>query len=226
MTQAISFCFDDGFRASADTIQRLFSERALSACFCVLAQPELAQDPFIRAAPIADWEYWRSALAAGHEVAPHGYAHEHLGRLDFAAACDSVQRTLDTFQQQLPGFEPKRSFFHLAYLCAPLPIVQWIGERTLGARMALGRDGRNDLAAWSPGRPIDCTTFAPPDADQAAHRRIQRFIADENGWLVLVFHGLDGEGWGTISSDALARMLDDIQDAGIRVLPPNRMTPG
>jgi peptidoglycan/xylan/chitin deacetylase (PgdA/CDA1 family) len=223
MTKAISFCFDDGFRASADTIQRLFGERGWSACFCVLAQPTLAQDPFIRAVPIADWDYWRAARDAGHEVAPHGYAHEHLGTLDFVAACDSLQRTFDTFRQQLPGFEPQHSFFHLAYLAAPTPIVQWIGERTLGARMALGRDGRNDLTAWSPGKPIDCTTFAPPDAEAVAHQRIQRFIQDEDGWLVLVFHGLDGEGWGTVSSDALARMLDEIGRAGVAVVPPNRM---
>jgi peptidoglycan/xylan/chitin deacetylase (PgdA/CDA1 family) len=223
VTKTISFCFDDGFRASADTIQRLFGQRGLSACFCVLAEPALAQDPFIRAAPIADWAYWRAALAAGHEVAPHGYAHEHLGSLDVVAACDSVQRTLDAFQRELPNFDPRGSFFHLAYLAAPVPMVQWIGERTLGARMALGRDGRNDPAAWSPGRPIDCTTFAPPDADAVAHQRIRRFLQDEDGWLVLVFHGLDGEGWGTVSSDALARMLDDIESAGVAVTPPNRM---
>lgn len=226
MTKTISFCFDDGFRSSADTIQRLFSQRGLSACFCVLAEPALAQDPFIRAAPIADWAYWQEALAAGHEVAPHGYAHEHLGTLDLAVACDSLQRTHDTFQRQLPGFDPRRSFFHLAYLAAPVPVVQWLGARTLGARMALGRDGRNDLSTWSPGQPIDCTTFPPPDADRLVQQRIQRFIQDENGWLVLVLHGLDGEGWGTVSSDALARMLDDIAAAGVVVSPPNRVASG
>lgn len=223
MTQAISFCFDDGFRATADKVRRLFAQRNQSACFCVLAEPVLAEDPFIRAAPIADWAYWREAIAAGHEVAPHGYAHEHLGKLSFAAACDSVQRTLDSFQQELPGFDSRRSLYHLAYLAAPAQVVQWIGERTLGARMALGRAGRNDLAAWSQGMPIDCITFAPPDADDVARRRVERFIQEEDGWLVLVFHGLDGEGWGTLSSDALARMLDAIERAGIVVAPPNRL---
>lgn len=223
MTKTISFCFDDGFQASADKIQRSFTQRGLSACFCVLTAPELADDPFIRAAPIADWAYWREAVAAGHEVAPHGHAHEHLGKVSFAAACDSVQRTLDTFQQALPGFDPRRSLYHLAYLAAPIEVVQWIGARTLGARMWLGQHGRNDLAAWSPGKPVDCTTFAPPNADEVARQRIQRFIQEEDGWLVLVFHGLDGEGWGTVSSDALARMLDEIQSAGVAVLPPNRV---
>lgn len=223
VTKAISFCFDDGFRASADKIQRLFAQRSRSACFCALAAPELADDPFIRAAPIADWAYWREAIAAGHEVAPHGYSHEYLGKLSFAAACDSVQRTLDTFQQELPGFDARHSLYHLAYLSAPAEVVQWIGARTLGARMALGAAGCNDLAAWTPGKPIDCTTFAPPDAAASARQRIERFIQEEDGWLVLVFHGLDGEGWGTVSSDALARMLDDVERAGVMVSPPNRV---
>jgi peptidoglycan/xylan/chitin deacetylase (PgdA/CDA1 family) len=220
--KTISFCFDDGFRASADKIQRIFAQRNQSACFCVLTAPELAEDPFIRAAPIADWAYWREAIAAGHEVAPHGYAHEYFGKLSFEAACDSVQRTLDSFQQELPGFDAKRSLYHLAYLAAPVPVVQWIGERTLGTRMALGGAGRNDLATWSQGMPIDCITFAPPDADELARQRVERFIQAEDGWLVLVFHGLDGEGWGTLSSDALTRMLDDIERAGVVVAPPNR----
>jgi peptidoglycan/xylan/chitin deacetylase (PgdA/CDA1 family) len=226
VNKSISFCFDDGFRASADKIQRLFAQRDLSACFCVLTAPELAEDPFIRAAPIADWDYWRAAIAAGHEVAPHGYAHEYFGKLSVDGACDSVQRTLDSFEQELPGFDRRRSLYHLAYLSAPTPVVQWIGEQTLGTRMALGRDGRNDLATWSPGQPVDCITFAPPDAEHAALQRIQRFIQEENGWLVLVLHGLDGEGWGTVSNDALARMLDDIERAGIAVVPPNRFLLG
>lgn len=223
VNKAISFCFDDGFRASADKIQRLFGQRSRSACFCALAAPELADDPFIRAVPIADWAYWRDAIAAGHEVAPHGYSHEYLGKLSFAAACDSVQRTLDVFEQELPGFDARDNLYHLAYLSAPAEVVQWIGARTLGARMALGAAGRNDLTAWRPGSSIDCTTFAPPDADAVALQRIERFIQHEDGWLVLVFHGLDGEGWGTVSSDALARMLDDIERAGIDIAPPNRV---
>ena len=222
VNKTISICFDDGFRASADKVQRIFAQRGQSACFCVLTAPELAEDPFIRAAPIADWAYWREAIAAGHEVAPHGYAHEYFGKLSFAAACDSVQRSLDSFQQELPDFDSRRSVYHLAYLAAPVPVVQWIGERTLGARMALGRSGRNDLATWSPGQPIDCITFAPPDADEVARQRIERFIKEEDGWLVLVFHGLDGEGWGTLTSYAWLRMLDDIAQAGIALDPPNR----
>lgn len=221
--KSVSFCFDDGFRASADSITRIFSSRGVSACFCVLAAPELAEDPFIRGARIADWAYWRETVAAGHEVAPHGYAHEHLGKISIEDAQASVQRTLDAFTHELPGFDPRQSLYHLAYLAAPTLIVQWICERTLGARMALGNAGRNDPATWSLGKPIDCLTFGPPDAESRAHERIARFIRDEDGWLVLVLHGLDGEGWGTVTSAALEQMLDELLRAGVAVTTPNRL---
>lgn len=219
----VSFCFDDGFRASADSVTRIFSARNVPACFCVLAAPELAADPFIRGASIADWSYWRETLAAGHEVAPHGYAHEHLGKIDPAEAQLSVRRTLDAFARELPQFDARRSLYHLAYLAAPAPIVEWIGARTLGARMALGNRGRNDPGAWLPGKPVDCMTFGPPDALSLARERIARFVRDEDGWLVLVLHGLDGEGWGTVASIGLEQMLDDVLDAGVAVTTPNRL---
>jgi peptidoglycan/xylan/chitin deacetylase (PgdA/CDA1 family) len=221
--KTVSFCFDDGFRASADSISRIFSNRGVAACFCVLAAPELAEDPFIRGARIADWAYWRRAMAAGHEVAPHGYAHEHLGKINVENAQASVQRTLDAFARELPGFDARQSLYHLAYLAAPAPIVEWIGARTLGARMALGNAGRNDPAAWSRGKPIDCLTFGPPDAQSRLRERIARFVRDEDGWLVLVLHGLDGEGWGTLASTALEQMLDELLSANVAVTTPNRL---
>lgn len=217
----VSFCFDDGFRASADKIREIFGRRNLAASFCVLAAPELAEDPFIRPAPIADWSYWREAMAAGHEVAPHGYAHEHFGQLTFAAARERVQRTLDAFHTELPGFDAQESLFHLAYLAAPDEIVRWIGERTLGARRALGGGGLNDLSRWTRGASVDCITFRPPDADALLRERVTRFLDTEDGWLVLVLHGLDGEGWGTVSSETIGRLLDELLAAGVHIAPPN-----
>jgi hypothetical protein len=37
-----------------------------------------------------------------------------------------------------------------------------------------------------------------------------------------VFHGLDGEGWGTVTSTALEQMLDEVLMAGVAVTTPNR----
>lgn len=221
MKRVLSFCFDDGFRTSADTVRRLFDERGLSACFCVLAAPQLTQDPFIRASPVADWSYWREAAAAGHEVAPHGYAHERLDLLTTDEACATVQRTWDIFERQLPSFDRDRSLFHIPYLSAPEPTARWIAGRCLGVRMKCGRDGVNDVTEASRERSVDCVTFRPPDADRLACERLERFLETEEGWLVMVLHGLDGEGWGTVAAATLAGLVDRARESGVLIAPPN-----
>lgn len=218
MSRTVSICFDDGFRATADKARVVFEARGLRATFCVLARPDLAEDPFIRAAPIADWAYWREAAWAGHEVAPHGWAHERLSDLDTATACAGLDRTLDAFAAELPGFDAGGQLFHLAYLAAPAPVVQHLATRTLGVRRALGRAGLNPSARHDLGGDVDCITFGDP-AGELMRLRLDRFLAAEDGWLVLVLHGLDGEGWGPIPCEVLERQLDRLLDAGVRIAP-------
>lgn len=218
MSRTVSVCFDDGFRATADKVRAVFEARGLRASFCVLARPDLAEDPFIQAAPIADWAYWREAAAAGHEVAPHGWAHERLSDLDAEAACASLDRTLDAFAAELPDFEVRDQLFHLAYLAAPAPVVRHAAARTLGVRRALGRAGLNPPGRHEPGGDVDCTTFGDP-AGELMTARLDRFLAAEEGWLVLVLHGLDGEGWGPVPREVLERQLDRLLDAGVRIVP-------
>jgi peptidoglycan/xylan/chitin deacetylase (PgdA/CDA1 family) len=216
VSRTVSFCFDDGFRATADKVRAVFEARDLRTTFCVLARPDLTEDPFIRAAPIADWAYWREAVATGHEVAPHGWAHERLGDLDTEAACAGLDRTLDAFAAELPGFDPRDQLFHLAYLAAPAPVVQHLAARTLGVRRALGRAGLNPTGRHELGGDVDCITFGDP-AGELMRMRLDRFLAAEDGWLVLVLHGLDGEGWGPVAGEVLERQLDRLLDAGVRI---------
>ena len=222
----MSFCFDDGLRKSADKVARIFAARDLTATFCVLAEPERSNDPFIRPADVADWGFWRQIRDAGHEVAPHGFAHEHLGRMPFGDACDSVARALDVLVRELPGFDPHASVFHLAYMSAPSAVVSWIGQRALAVRMVTGGLGLNAWGSLARGGPVDCMAWGPAPSDELARARIERFLESEEGWLVLVFHGLDGEGWGTISAQSLERMLDRLLAAGVAVETPNRLLEG
>lgn len=218
----VSFCFDDGFRATAGKVWSAFARRDLAASFCILAAPELTRDPFIGAAQIADWGFWREARAAGQEVAPHGWAHERLADLPFEEARDGIERTLGAFTRELPGFEAADSLFHLAYLAAPEPIVDFIGGRTLGVRRALGRAGLNPPGSVNRCGGVDCITFGD-GADAMAMARVEWFLGHEKGWLVLVFHGLDGEGWGTLAAATLEALLDRLGEAGVRIAPANQV---
>ena len=216
--RTVSFCFDDGFEATAAKVWRAFDQRRIAASFCVLAAPELAEDPFIRGAAIADWGFWREARAAGHEVAPHGYAHERLDLLTPREAEDGLLRTLAAFVRELPGFRPDEALFHLAYLAAPQAVVDFLSARTLGVRRALGGAGLNSKTGLQRGGSVDCITFGP-GADETLPARLGQFLDKEEGWLVLVLHGLDGEGWGTLASATLQRQLDRLLEAGVDIAP-------
>lgn len=220
MNSLVSLCFDDGFRSSAQTIRRLFESRGLSACFAILAQPRQAADPYVRASPVADWGYWREAMAAGHEIGVHGHAHENYNKLGETEVLDSLVRAEETFLRELPGFRACGSVFHVPYLAAPAPIVEWLRARYLGVRMRTPSSGWNALTGLARGGTVSCTTFGPPDADTAITQRLEEFLGGPEGWLVLVLHGLDGEGWGSVSSATLEALLDRITARGIAVRPP------
>ena len=217
----VSFCFDDGFRRSADKVRRIFDERGLSACFCVLSASELADDPGIKGATIADWDYWREAAADGHEIGPHGHAHEVYARIGGEAARRSIETCWETLERELPDFDRRQSIFHVPYLSAPADLVEWIGTQSLGARLMLGRDGLNRAPEDVSGA-IDCACFGPDGVGAAAALRLDRFT-DEQGWLVLVFHGLDDEGWGPVAGAELEAIVDRALAAGMKISPPSRL---
>ncbi|WP_446325672.1 polysaccharide deacetylase family protein [Blastomonas sp. CACIA14H2] len=198
-----------------------FEARNLSACFCVLSAPALADDPGIKGATIADWDYWRETVAAGHEVGPHGHAHEFYGRMDLDTARRSIESCWQTFERELPGFDRRSSIFHVPYLSAPDELVRWIGQQSLGARLVCGGEGLNTMTI-PVGNPIDCICFGPHEVGAAANQRLSRFRY-ETGWLVFVFHGIDDEGWGPITSGELEILVDSALSANMLIAPPSRL---
>ncbi len=217
-----SFCFDDGFEQSAEKIRAIFETRGISACFCVLSAPQETKDVAIRGAKIASWDFWRDAVAAGHEVAPHGHAHEMYAALEPDAARTSIDACFGIFSRELDGFDAAQSIFHLPYLRAPQELMTWLSSRTLGVRTAISGTGRNETRNLKRGGPIECMAYGPDQVAEAWNHRLDAF-SKETGWLVLAFHGLDDEGWGPVSSDDLARIVDRTLAMSDVVLPPNRM---
>jgi peptidoglycan/xylan/chitin deacetylase (PgdA/CDA1 family) len=220
--KAISFCFDDGFRRSARTIADAFSARGLSACFAVLSQPEGALDPFVQGADIGDWDFWRQLTAEGHELASHGLIHERYDEIDLPATQSSVIAALDILKREIPTFDSNRSVFHVPYLSAPAQTVEWLATRSLGVRLDTGKSGLTPWEDVRPGCVIDCLCYGPENVGQSMLSRIREFRAQE-GWLVLVMHGVDGEGWGPVSRVELEQILDAAIATGARIAPPNEV---
>jgi peptidoglycan/xylan/chitin deacetylase (PgdA/CDA1 family) len=220
--RAISFCFDDGFRRSAEVIGEVFVRRGLSACFAVLSRPERALDRYLRGADLGDWAFWRNVVAMGHEVAPHGLMHERYDELSFTDVQASVLDALDVIESEIPGFSRFESVFHVPYLRAPDQVVAWLGTQSLGVRVAGRAAGLNAWTELHPGCPVDCICFGPDGVAESMRTRIAEF-AHQEGWLVLALHGVDREGWGSVARADLERLLDQVQEFDCEITPPNRL---
>lgn len=223
MTKVISFCFDDGFFASTTKTVKLFEERGQHATFCVMAEPLASIDPAHAGVRFAGWELWRELRAGGHDVAPHGWAHERLIDLPVDEARGGLQGMIDRFEHELPGFRADLTIFHAAYLQLPDSLQQWLLSIVRAVRVATGNLGANDISAAAATGLIDCITFGPIDVAAACRRRIRDFSVGMGEWQVLVLHGLDGEGWGALAADELARLLDDTLHAGIAIQPVSQV---
>ncbi|WP_077034372.1 polysaccharide deacetylase family protein [Pelomonas sp. KK5] len=222
-SKQVSFCFDDGFRRSAETVCQVFEQRGLKACFAILADPGHALDPFVRGADLGDWAFWRQVMAAGHELGSHGLMHERYDELGIEAARASVLRALAAMEARLPGFRRRDAVFHVPYLSAPDELVRWLGEdQSLAVRLGPAAAGFNRWSELRRGAVINCVCFGPEGVGESLAARLQQFSQQaEDGWLVLVLHGVDGEGWGPVTRAQLERLLDDALAAGITVATPN-----
>ena len=217
--KTISFCFDDGFLESTRKTAGLFEDRGLRATFCVMGAPAESIDTAHRGARFADWDMWRALRAGGHDIAPHGWAHERLSAMPLDEACQSLVRMFERFEAELPDFRSADSIFHTPYLSLSPEVHAWLVDRTAAVRVALGAGGASFRASVRKSRTIDCITFGPDDVAERAARHIEQFDRSEGEWLTLVFHGVDGEGWGSLSLADLAKIVDDCLMRGHMVRP-------
>ncbi|MGV7123390.1 polysaccharide deacetylase family protein [Sphingopyxis sp. 550A] len=217
--KTVSFCFDDGFLESSRKTADLFEARGLRATFCAMASPANSNDSAHRGGVFVDWPLWRRWLASGHDVAPHGWAHERLSDMPFEQACRSLERMFEMFEAELPGFDPATSIFHTPYLSLPPALLDWVGARVAGVRLATGGGGINRRAGVAAKRPIDCIAFGPDGVAASAQRQIEAFARSDGDWLCLVLHGLDGEGWGALALGELAVLVDSCLHLEMDILP-------
>lgn len=99
------------------------------------------------------------------------------------------------FAAELPGFAAERAIFQTPYLSMPPPLVDWLLARSAAVRIA-----QDKVAAQ-------------------ADARIQDFRDADGDWLVLVLHGADGEGWGSLALPELAGLVDRCCDLGFGIRP-------
>ena len=150
---------------------------------------------------------------------PHGHRHIDLSVVDLSEAQDEVSRCLDIFAREMPDIQPADLIYHCAFNRLPPALQPWLRERVRAVRASATNTGMN-LLPHSAELFVFDGCFPLPPSDPAATRAIlDCFLEGPSGWLVLCFHGLDGEGWGPITSTDLASWLDTLIDAGAKIAP-------
>ena len=109
ITHIVSISFDDGFARSFIKTAEIYEKYDLQACFNVMASGGQSDfkppDDYIQPGILGDFELWNELKRRGHEIMPHGYKHANLAHLEFSEACDLIQRSLDSFAENLIDFD-------------------------------------------------------------------------------------------------------------------------
>jgi peptidoglycan/xylan/chitin deacetylase (PgdA/CDA1 family) len=209
----VTLSFDDGFERSSLRTAELFERFGLSAAINVVARGHLGEpkESWHTRWPKGNFGLWNELQARGHELQPHGLVHANKADLPLAEAQRLIGACLETFRRDLDEFDPARAVFAFPYNASTPELEAWLPTvvrafRTSGDPvMPLPHAGQTKLG---------CTSFGPGPCDEDLERRVENLLAHESGWLCYNVHGLDGEGWGPLSSATLERLLARFVDRG------------
>jgi peptidoglycan/xylan/chitin deacetylase (PgdA/CDA1 family) len=214
----VTLSFDDGFARSSLRTAEIFDRFGLSAALNVVARGHLdrPRESWHERWPKGDFTLWNELADRGHEVMPHGLEHADKAALPFAGAVRRIEACLDVFAAALAGFDATRAVFAFPYNRSTPELESWLPTVVRAFRTA----GDPIMPLPQPGQTrIACTSFGPGPCDAHLESLVDELLARPSGWLCYNTHGLDGEGWGPLSSATLERLLDRLTSAGVRVLP-------
>jgi len=220
----ITLSFDDGFKKSSIRTAQIYEKHNLSACINVVATAGLKTfsppGEYIAASEKGDFDLWNELKQRGHEIMPHSYKHANLRQLPLAEAKDLIRRCLDYFSKELKGFDPKDAVFNFPYNSSTPELESWLSTQTKAFRT--GGGAINPLPHAGQAK-LTCTGFGPGNCEHDIEAKIAQLLEADSGWLIYNTHGLDGEGWGPITSSFLDKLLGRLRDIdSVAVMPAGR----
>lgn len=214
----VTLSFDDGFERSSRRTADIFERFGLAAALNVVALGHRGKpaESWHSRWPKGDFGLWNELQARGHEIMPHGYEHADKSARPFAEAARLIEMCLDTFARELDGFDARRSVFAFPYNASTPELEAWLP----GVVRAFRTAGDPIMPLPRPGQTrISCTSFGPGPCDEHLRAHVDELLARPAGWLCYNVHGLDGEGWGPLSSSTLERLLERLAGLdSVRVL--------
>ncbi|MBR9998254.1 MAG: polysaccharide deacetylase family protein [Cyclobacteriaceae bacterium] len=221
ITHILSLSFDDGFARSFIKTADIYEKYGLKACFNVIASGGTpgfkGVDDYILPGTMGDFDLWNELQDRGHEVMPHSYKHANLTQIPMEEVKDLFTRCMDVFADQLKGFKPENSIYNFPFNASNPEVESWIGKRVMAFRTA------GDLVNPMPDRKrkkLTCISQGPDNIDDYLSAQVDKFLGSAGGWFIFNTHGLDGEGWGPLSSGLLDEMLAEfVEMKHVAVLP-------
>jgi hypothetical protein len=154
---------------------------------------------------IGDFDLWNELKRRGHEIMPHGYKHENLGRIALADAQKLILKSLDYFSENLDDFDPLKAIFNFPFNSSTEELEEWLKDKVLAFRTA--GNAINKLP-HKRQKKLTCISAGPDNIDLYFEEQLQKFLSEPKGWFIFNAHGLDGEGWGPMNSSYLDELLD------------------
>jgi peptidoglycan/xylan/chitin deacetylase (PgdA/CDA1 family) len=207
-THLFSLSFDDGFARSFLKTAEIYEKYGLKACFNVIASAGTSDfrgvDDYILPNVVGDFSLWNELKQRGHEIMPHGYKHANLTEIPMNEVKDLFKRCMDTFGEKLDDFKPEEAVFNFPFNASNPEVEDWIGRHVMAYRTA------GELVNRLPDKQrkrLTCISQGPENIDKFLSEKVDEFLASEGGWFIFNTHGLDGEGWGPMSSGLLDELL-------------------
>jgi len=220
-THIISFSFDDGFKKSFIKLAEIHEQYGLKACLNVIASGHMesfqAVDDWILPELMGDFDTWNNLVFRGHEVMPHSWQHLNFARQEPTEAKQLISKCIDYFSENLMRFDPSKAIFNFPFNGSNDDLEQY----TLSLVRAVRTRGNaiNPFPSKN-SKILGCTSNGPKNSDDWVEEKVNSFLAREGGWLILNLHGLGNEGWGPISANYYAALLERlVQIKSLDVLP-------
>lgn len=208
----LTLSWDDGFLKSSLKTAEIFEKYGWRAEFNVIATAHLPDNALPAdmqpgqpwGGIYGDFGLWNELQARGHVIQPHGYKHANKSTLPFEEARGLILKCLEIFSDHLVGFEPAQTIFAFPYNASTPELEAWLPSVVRAFRT--GSDPAiNDFPS---SRIVKLTTSGWEEAETGLDQCLHDLFERPDGWLIYNVHGLDGEGWGSLRSEYLVRVLD------------------
>ena len=211
-THILTLSFDDGFKKSFTKTAKIFENYGLKACLNVMASGHFSDitppSNYVAPGTLGNFELWNRLAERGHEIMPHGWNHTNLTKVPFKQATELIDKSLEYFQQNLSGFELEKAVFNFPFNASNNELENYVLHKARALR-TIENGPLNSFPSDKSAR-LGCDSRGPENADNWLEQQVTDFLKSIGGWLILNLHGLDGEGWGPISSEYLDKLLKQI----------------